>query len=328
MYAFSLSHSKPKRNTHVHAQILLPPESALLLSPPLFGANKDDSPQGFSTPRSSPDDPAPYKCSHAKSVQFGVSQAAEYDRDAPSAKFTPLPAEIAQERFPLTNKKDENDDAEEEEIAETKVNSAMLAEWDSDFDSLMDEDEEDDASRSSRKRHSSKKDRHHKHKKHPKSNNSSARRSDRRRSTAFGSPGDSKVLYDPASDAVSTPDKQSTLVLDDLAELSMKSPPEGERHETHQHNHQELSQESVMSPVVARNLSAESHSDGGLAMCTVEAKTLLHDEAPVQQFEGRRKVRSRFCTLIRLQCAITWPGQICVSHYFAALSDRSSGSGK
>lgn len=304
-----MSHSKPKRSAQTHAQILLPTEPALLRSPPLPGARKG-SPQGFSTPRSSPDEPLPHKCSHAKSVQFGVTQAAEYDLGAPAAKFTPLPAEIARERFPLTNKKEE--EGEEEEIAETKVNSAMLAEWESDFDSFVDHSEE--SSRSSRKRHSSKKDRTHG--RHSKSKGSSSTRSERRRSSAFCSPGQAKVLYDPASEGasssttdVTTPNKQSTaVVLNDMADLSMKSPVQMNQHETQQDSsgHQGLSQESsVMSPVVARNLAVESPTDivtDEATKDTVQPITVIPHESPAtnQLPKKRKKVRQRFS--VHLSC--------------------------
>ena len=302
----SMSHSKPKRC----AQIVLPAEPALIRSPPLSGAKKD-SPRGFSTPRSTPDEPLPHKCSHAKSVQFGVTQAAEYDLGAPAAKFTPLPAEVARERFPLTNKKEE-EEGEEEEIAETKVNSAMLAEWENDFDSLVDDSEESEqeSSRSSRKRQSSKRDRSHK--KHSKSKGSSSKRSERRRSSAFCSPGQAKVLYDPASDGesasdVTTPDKQSTaMVLDDMADLSMKSPVQTKQHETRQDSssQQELSQESAaISPVVARNLAVESPADIATDEATknnVEPTTAVPHESPAapQLLKKRKKVRQRLCLFL------------------------------
>lgn len=240
MSFFSLSHSKPKTN----AQILLPPESALLQSPTLQ-APSSDSPI-FSTPKSSPADLAllpQHKCSHSKSVQFGTTSAAEYELDAPSRKFTPLPAEIASKRFPLTEKK-ENDD-KEEEIAETKENSAMLAEW----DSVFDDDEENESPRR-RKRHSSKK--HRSQKKHRKSF-----RSERRQSSTFCSPSNSVALYDPTQDANDTPEKQNA-VMDDLASLSMTSPaPQHQLSEDHTGNQNSGTEFLSFSPVVARRLSSE-----------------------------------------------------------------------
>lgn len=168
-------------------------------SPP---PNKPHSPL-FSTPKSSPDElllqPQP-KCPHSKSVQFGVAQAAEYDLDAPSGRFTPLPFEIAQERFPLTAQKQE--EKEGQEIAQTKENSAMLAEWEEDFDVLADDDKEDGDEEKSPKHHRK---RHHSKRQRSSKRHRKGNRSERRKSSAFCSPHSEKALYDPATDSDSMP---------------------------------------------------------------------------------------------------------------------------
>jgi hypothetical protein len=98
----------------------------------------------FETPSNSPDDDTVvvvHKSTSSKSVQFGTPSAAEYDKDGPPKELTPMPSEVAKERFPLTAP------VQEEATEETKCNSATLAEWDNDFDSYLnddDDDEEDD----------------------------------------------------------------------------------------------------------------------------------------------------------------------------------------
>ena len=238
----SLSHSKPKRKANAHTKIMLPPTSALLKSPPVATAG---SPV-FSTPRSSPDDiianHPQHKCSHNKSVQFGCAQAAEYDIDAPSAKLTPLPPDVAQQRYPLTYSREEH---EEEEVAETKENSAVLAEWDSlmdDSDCEDDEEESQMAAAKPKRHHPSIKRRSNSNKKHRKDN-----RSDRRRSGSFSSHplNNSRALFDPSldddddhfMDSSITPEKNTNAgVLDTMASLSMASPAplrNGSAHATH-----------------------------------------------------------------------------------------------
>jgi len=223
IHTISLSHSKPNRTVPVHARILMPTAVSLMQSPtpstfppqhPSNTANHTSS-QGFSTPRGSPEDDTnaiTHKCSHSKSVQFGVAQAAEYDLDAPSAKLTPLPAAFAQMRYSLDMK--DGTEHEEEDIAETKDNSAVLAEWDDafdfDFDEYSNDDNDDDDNENHNHTHSQSDSKkcHYKpsfskrsHRKHTHSSglrNSRSKRSERRRSSVFSAPGQAKALYDPA----------------------------------------------------------------------------------------------------------------------------------
>ena len=80
-----------------------------------------------------------------KCVQFGLPSAVEFETTRPTIELTPLPSEQARERFPLDQKRD-SDDESEELHEETARNAAILAEWDDDFDSILDisETEEDD----------------------------------------------------------------------------------------------------------------------------------------------------------------------------------------
>lgn len=71
-----------------------------------------------------------------------MAQAAEYELDCPPVEMTPMPLEEAKERFPLTERKVEEQEATEE----TKHNSATLAEWDNDFDSYLSSEDDDDSS--------------------------------------------------------------------------------------------------------------------------------------------------------------------------------------
>jgi hypothetical protein len=229
-------------------------------SPPLCRLNnKNSQAPGFSTPQSSPDhetqgttDSKQLKYSTSKSVrvQFGVAQAAEYDLDAPAAKFTPLPAEVAQRRFPLTGKKKGEDG--EEEIAETKENSALLAAWEEDFDNLLEDD--DDCSVKPRRRHSSRRQR---------SDNTKQRRSNRfnrRKSSSFLPPKDGQPLYIPGIDVVDdrTPEDPSLIARDNVTCLTVESPSAGLYGSEHKQQNNEDDDISVSpSPVLARRLSQE-----------------------------------------------------------------------
>ena len=82
-------------------------------------------------------------------VQFGSPQAAEYDIDEPSGKLTPLPSELIRERYSMEEKV--VTEAEEEITQETKQNSALLAEWEDEFED--DDDDEIDSSNASRASH-------------------------------------------------------------------------------------------------------------------------------------------------------------------------------
>jgi hypothetical protein len=183
-------------------------------------------------------------------VQFGCAQAVEYEIDAPSAKLTPMPAELAQKRFPLADKQEDNEE-EKEEIEETKENSAVLAEWEEDFDSFMEDDDQDELPRKHRSRR-----KHRSKKKHRKDT-----RSDRRRSSAFCSPNNSKALFDPSSDDIeTTPDKQNAMVVDTMAHLSMASPSPA-RHDSKEDGQADVAGSTSMSPsspVLAKSLSPEA----------------------------------------------------------------------
>ena len=78
-------------------------------------------------------------------VQFGSPSAAEFDKDVPpNCGLTPLPKEQARKRFPIEEKV--KDVREMKEGVETRANSALLAAWDEDFDSFLDEEEGEDDS--------------------------------------------------------------------------------------------------------------------------------------------------------------------------------------
>lgn len=97
----------------------------------------------FETPSNTPPDAVVQKSASSKSVQFGMASAAEYELDCPPKELTPMPSEVAKERFPLTMQEfPETKEATEE----TKHNSATLAEWDNDFDSYLSSDDDDESS--------------------------------------------------------------------------------------------------------------------------------------------------------------------------------------
>lgn len=79
-------------------------------------------------------------------VVFGNSKAAEFDTTRPTVEITALPDEVAGEQFPV-----EYVEETEEEVVlhkETVDNSAMLAEWEDEFDSFLDEDDGEEEQKS------------------------------------------------------------------------------------------------------------------------------------------------------------------------------------
>lgn len=76
-------------------------------------------------------------------VKFGVNVAAEFDLDMPTTEMKPLPSNVVQERFPNDKVETEKDVENEEFSRETARNVSMLAEWDDDFDSIIDNDDSD-----------------------------------------------------------------------------------------------------------------------------------------------------------------------------------------
>ncbi|CAB9519992.1 expressed unknown protein [Seminavis robusta] len=284
-----LSHSKPKANTTT-AHFAVAPTFGAVQSPPLLRHNNGS--QGFSTPRTSPDNSnnSHLKCPHSKSVQFGVAEAAEYERDAPAGKFTPLPAEVAQQRFPLTPKP-KDDDQGEEEIAETKENSAMLAVWEQDFDSLA----EDNYNDKPKKLQGSKRRR---------SNTKHRRRSssDRRKSSSFCSPGNGGALYDPTNDEEGTPGNPSLLVMDNLSSEAVQSPSTGvtvgSPEQPKQCDESAVEERSgSLSPVQARRLSSEPLSASKEDAPASETNHIVsQEEDDFDQAEQGTKLRSRLDT--------------------------------
>jgi len=127
---------------------------AVTLETPTLNRLSTDNPQtvelptqptAFETPSNTPPDAViKKKSTSSKSVQFGMASAAEYELDCPPKELTPMPSEVAKERFPLTEPV-----APEAATEETKHNSATLAEWDNDFDSYLSSDDDDDDESSS-----------------------------------------------------------------------------------------------------------------------------------------------------------------------------------
>eukprot|EP00978_Attheya_sp_CCMP212_P035364 scaffold153556_cov45-Attheya_sp.AAC.2 len=76
-------------------------------------------------------------------VKFGFPSAAEFDTNQPTVQLTPLPSDFVRERFPVEEKVESPE--EEEFHRETARNAAVLAAWEDDFDSyLEDEDQSHD----------------------------------------------------------------------------------------------------------------------------------------------------------------------------------------
>lgn len=159
----------------------------------------------FRTPSNSPpeDSAVMKKSTCTKTVQFGMAFAAEYVKDCPPKELTPMPTELAKERFPLTEPP-----RQEEATEETKHNSATLAEWDDDFESYLSSDDEDESSSGeelesmlfSRKRKS-------------------------RRSSGFFSPDTSALLLPSSQEQQEMRDDDNDLSTDvNMASLAVRSP--------------------------------------------------------------------------------------------------------
>jgi hypothetical protein len=67
-----------------------------------------------------------------------MPSAVEYEIDCPPKELTPMPSDIARERFPVVPKSPEK----EEFTEQTKHNTATLAEWEADFDAYLSSDDE------------------------------------------------------------------------------------------------------------------------------------------------------------------------------------------
>lgn len=61
-----------------------------------------------------------------RTVQFGLPHAVEFDSDHPAGSLTPMPDQVAAQRFPIEKYQDEEPS---ELIQETKDNTAELAAW-------------------------------------------------------------------------------------------------------------------------------------------------------------------------------------------------------
>ena len=80
--------------------------------------------------------------SELKSVTYAsLASAAEYELDCPPMELTPLPSEVAKERFPVSEPVEES--PEKVATEETKHNTAILAEWEDTFDSYLSSDDEE-----------------------------------------------------------------------------------------------------------------------------------------------------------------------------------------
>ena len=77
-------------------------------------------------------------------VKFGVNSAAEFDNSLPATEMTPIPLSVVQDIFPSNVQDDEKAKEEHGHSRETARNVALLAEWDDDFDSIVDDSDDDD----------------------------------------------------------------------------------------------------------------------------------------------------------------------------------------
>ena len=98
---------------------------------------KPSSTDRFKTPPTSPEEMEETQELSSKRkknarVQFGSIEAAEFEVDGPAGKLTPMPSRVARERYSMDGK--EETEVEVEITQETKQNSALLAEWEDEFE--------------------------------------------------------------------------------------------------------------------------------------------------------------------------------------------------
>ncbi len=77
-------------------------------------------------------------------VKFGANSAAEFDNSLPTTEMTPIPLSVVQDIFPSNVQDDEKAQEEHGHSRETARNVAMLAEWDDDFDIIVEDSDNDD----------------------------------------------------------------------------------------------------------------------------------------------------------------------------------------
>jgi hypothetical protein len=81
---------------------------------------------------------------HTSAIKFGINTAAEFHMSQPTTEMTPIPLSEVEQILPLNDKEDEAAKEEHVHSRETAKNVAMLAEWDDDFDSFVEDSDDDD----------------------------------------------------------------------------------------------------------------------------------------------------------------------------------------
>lgn len=127
-------------------------------------------------------------------VKFGTNSAAEFDLEMPTTEMKHMPPNVVQEFFPNDKVKTEKDIEEDEIARETARNVSMLAEWDDDFDSIIDNDSNEDGAVQLPKRR--RKQTPYKEGRRGRGNAVSRPRKTRRQSSIFGSAERGRSLLD------------------------------------------------------------------------------------------------------------------------------------
>jgi hypothetical protein len=81
---------------------------------------------------------------HTSAIKFGVNTAAEFHMSQPTTEMTPIPLSEVEQILPLNDNEDDATKEEHVHSRETAKNMAMLAEWDDDFDSFVEDSDDDD----------------------------------------------------------------------------------------------------------------------------------------------------------------------------------------
>ena len=138
----SLSSTKKRNNAIVNITIQTPTIYSRPNHHSITISNPNDiAPlSAYSTP--SPGESLSPAMTPSRKVQFGHSMAAEFIAEEPTGALTPMPIDVARERFPIEQKN--NTQEELAETAETKCNTSILSEWEQDFDELIKDDDDEE----------------------------------------------------------------------------------------------------------------------------------------------------------------------------------------
>ncbi len=190
-----LSLSTKKTNRPTENASSMTPRKIFNLSPSME-ASKSDECKDDKTPKNNVTRLAS-SCTITRgqsAVKFGTNSAAEFDLEMPTTEMKHMPPNVVQEFFPNDKVETEKDIADDEFSRETARNVSMLAEWEDDFDTIIDNDSDEDGTVQLPKRR--RKQTPYKEGRRGRGNSLSRPRKTRRQSSIFGSAERGRSLLD------------------------------------------------------------------------------------------------------------------------------------